>query len=470
MKVLFVYTNINGFHEDCYSIGLASIVAITKVSGHETRVVIVRGKKEYVKVLDALGQFKPRVVGFSSVSSQFHFVKEIACLIKQKCPNVISVCGGIHPTINNACILETRDLDGIFVGESDFAFIEFLQKINDGEDYHNTDNFAFRDRDEKVVVNPRKPLVENLDVLPYPDRKTYPFAETLRMSGSAPFFFARGCPYVCTYCSNHAIAKVYGFHSNPTRYRSPELSIREIEGVLKEFSIQSLLISDDIFGINKKWRTEFLNLYKERIKVRFNCLLRVNVIDEEFVRLLKEAGCYRVSIGIESGNDYIRNKIMKRNMTREQIVKAFALLQKHKIETNALNIIGTPEETEEMIWDTIKLNREIRPTYSGVNIFYPYKGTELGDRCFNTGLVDEERYESFSLERRESVLNYPLGFRKRLVYYRKNWDRLIYPGNMKRRILNWMRGTTIWKYLRIFKRSIMSQIVRGKKSLPGERL
>jgi radical SAM superfamily enzyme YgiQ (UPF0313 family) len=90
-----------------------------------------------------------------------------------------------------------------------------------------------------------------------------------------------------------------------------------------------------------------------------------------------------------------------------------------------LNIIGVPGETEDMIWDTIKLNRKIKPTSSGVNIFYPYKGTKLGDDCFKNKMVNEKLYSSFSNERRSSVLEFSEEHKKMLTYFRDNWDSLV---------------------------------------------
>ena len=184
------------------------------------------------------------------------------------------------------------------------------------------------------------------------------------------------------------------------------------------------------------------------------CLLRANVMDEKFVRLLKAAGCYRISIGVESGNDHIRNDVMNRKMSREQIVNAFALAHARGIETMAINMMGLPGETDEMIWDTIRLNRQIKPTFSGVNIFYPYRGTKLGDRCFDEGLVDERRYRNFSNERRESVLNFPEAHRRKLTNYHRHWESLVYPWSVKRRIRRMLQGTIIWRGLRAVKRRV----------------
>ncbi|MFH1995925.1 MAG: radical SAM protein, partial [Candidatus Omnitrophota bacterium] len=205
----------------------------------------------------------------------------------------------------------------------------------------------------------------------------------------------------------------------------------------------------------RKWRKEFCQRYKKDIGLPFGCLLRANVVDEEFIRLLKAAGCYRIEIGIESGNDYIRNDVMRRGMSNEQVIRAFALARSAGIETNAINIIGTPGEDEEMIWDTIRLNRLVRPTTSSVNIFYPYRGTKLGDDCFEKGLVDKNLYGDFSNERRETVLNYPDAYKKKLLHYSRNWEALVYPFDLKRRGLRFVRRSFIGKYLRTIKRSIL---------------
>ncbi|MFA6609422.1 MAG: radical SAM protein, partial [Candidatus Omnitrophota bacterium] len=380
MRALFVYTNIKGFHDDCFAFGLASIVSIARKNGHEAKVTIVRKKEEYSRVLDDIKEFNPKLVGFTAVSSQFGAVKDIASNIKDMSPGIITICGGVHPTINPQCLLESKALDGIFIGESEHSFIEFLDKIDNGRPYQDTDNFAYV-KDGKVVANRLKPLINNLDDLPPPDREVYPFEDTLKISGYAPFFFSRGCPFLCSYCSNHTLAKCYGLPKNFPRQKSAELSIREIEDTVKRFNVKTVWLLDDIFGMNKKWRQEFCEKYKKRVGIKFICQLRVTVIDDEFIKLLKDTGCYRIQIGVESGNEYIRNEVMNRRMSQKQIIDAAKIIKKYGIQMNTLNIIGVPGETEEMLWDTIKLNRKIAPTSSGVNVFYPYRGTKLGDYC-----------------------------------------------------------------------------------------
>ncbi len=120
---------------------------------------------------------------------------------------------------------------------------------------------------------------------------------------------------------------------------------------------------------------------------KFMILIRVEMANDNFLCMLKDAGCFRIFFGIESGNEKIRNELMGRKMSNEKIINVFDLCHKYGLETLTANVIGVPGESEEMIMDTIKLNRRLRPTISGVNIFYPYKGTVLGDKCFKERVV-----------------------------------------------------------------------------------
>lgn len=316
------------------------------------------------------------------------------------------------------------------MGDSEYAFTEFLEKIQKNESWESCENVAYV-KDGKLIKNPMKPLLqeEDLNKLPHPDRETYPFIKVMETVGHAPFHFTRGCPFTCSYCANIGLAKVFGLKRYNIRSASPEHCIQELEQTIKNNpeigKTYSIYIMDDIFGLNKKWRREFLELYRERVKIPFACLLRADVVNEDFMQDLKRSYCYKIQFGLESGSDYIRNVVMDRKMPDSTIVHAFELANKYQIQTTALNVIGVPGETEEMLWETIKLNRKVKPTDSGVNIFYPYKGTPLGDKCFKENLVNLEKYHDFSNERRQSVLDYDKEWLDKLIYYRENWEKLI---------------------------------------------
>ena len=429
MKILFVYTNINGFHADSYGVGLAHIMSVTRDAGHEIKLISIFEKEDYYVFEDTIKEFNPKVIGFTTVSSQWSFAVELAGLAKNINSMIYTVTGGVHPTLHPECVLETNKMDAIFMGEAEHAFTEFLNKIDNNQSWESCENIAY-EMNGKLIKNPMKPLLgnEELEVLPHPDRDTYSFLKVMQKTGFAPFHFTRGCPFTCTYCSNIGLAKVYGLNRYNIRSPSPERCIQELEETIEKYpQIKTkyiVTITDDIFGLNKKWRREFLALYRERIKLPFICLLRCDVVNEDFMQDLKRSYCYKISFGLESGSEYIRNTVMDRKMPDSTIIHAFELAHKYKIKTNALNVIGVPGETEEMLWDTIRLNKKVKPTTSGCNIFYPYQGTPLGDKCFDEKLVNLEKFHDFSNERRQSVLDYDKEWLDKLIYYHENWDRL----------------------------------------------
>ena len=162
LKILFIYTNINGIHEETYSFGLASIVSIAKLHRYQTEVAIVKKIGDYQNLLQKVQDFGPKVIAITSVSSQFKFVKDIASVIKKKAPGTIIVCGGVHPTLFPYCLKETDSFDGIFRGESEYSFIEFLKKVENDQDYRGIENFCYK-KDNKIVINSLKPFIGNLD-------------------------------------------------------------------------------------------------------------------------------------------------------------------------------------------------------------------------------------------------------------------------------------------------------------------
>ena len=433
MKILFVYTNINGQHADSFADGISMIMAVTKKAGYDIKQVQIFEKSEYEMFKDEVKSYKPDVIGFTAVSSQFSFVAELCDLAKDISPKIVTVCGGIHPTLYPECLKEAKNLDTIFRGDSEVPFLNFLQSIKNNQSWEDNESIAYLRKDGTVKRNKlaELPTPEDLDKMPFPDRETFSYDKILKKVGIASFHFTRGCPFVCTYCSNIGIAKVYGQSRYNIRQASPEHSIREIEDVvLKNPDVGKKYIiyfTDDIFGLNKKWRREFLAMYRERIKIPFVCLLRCDVVNEDFMKDLARSHCMKIQFGVESGDDYVRNEIMKRSMERSTIVEAFKLAKKYNVKTNAINIIGVPGETKEMLMNTVKLNREINPTTSNVNIFYPYKGTPLGDKAFVDGIVNIEAYKDFSNERRSSVMAYSDEWLNTLKYFKDNWTKEVYP-------------------------------------------
>ena len=145
MKVLFVYTNVNGLHADSFADGIAIMMAVTKKAGHDIRHSQIFTKEDYSLIERDVKEFKPDVVGFTAVSSQYSAVTTLAEMVKKISPKTINVCGGVHPTLYPQCVLENKSMDAVFIGDAEYPFLEFLEKVKNNQSWWDCDNIAYND-------------------------------------------------------------------------------------------------------------------------------------------------------------------------------------------------------------------------------------------------------------------------------------------------------------------------------------
>jgi anaerobic magnesium-protoporphyrin IX monomethyl ester cyclase len=276
---------------------------------------------------------------------------------------------------------EEDGVDGICRGEGEGAMVDLVNALADGgpDAALSVDNWSFR-RNGDVFANPVRPYAEDLDSLPFPDRAlVYERDPIAARSKIKHFLTGRGCPYNCTYCFNHALSEIYRGKGRRFRQRSVDHVIEEIHWVRDHYPLGFVVFVDDTFVLSQEWLSEFAEKYPRQIGLPFFCNTRANLVTEEQVQLLKEAGCHTVSMGIETASDRIRNDLLKRRMSREQILEASRLIHKGDLHLTTTNMIGLPTSTLEDDLDTLDLNVQARPSYAHVFIFQPYPRTELGE-------------------------------------------------------------------------------------------
>lgn len=238
-----------------------------------------------------------------------------------------------------------------------------------------------------MYKNELRPLICDLDDLPFPDRTYYSNYSSLAKREMGYFISGRGCPYQCTFCSNHSLKRIYLGKGAYVRRRSPENVIDELKEVRNQWGIKRVTFHDDTFILDKAWLERFLTIYEKEIKLPFSCNLRADLTDEEIIIMLNRAGCQTAAFGIESGNDFIRNTVLAKDISREDIVKTANLLKKYKIKFRTYNTLGLPNETLEDAYKTIELNRRIKTDFAWCSLFTPYPMTELGEKAKRDGLV-----------------------------------------------------------------------------------
>lgn len=301
-------------------------------------------------------EWQPDFIGCGVMTGSQNDYLNYFRMLKEKM-NFISVFGGPHPTYFPK-IIEENCVDYVCRGEGERAILKILQKPK-----------------EKIIL---EPLIEDLDKIPFPDRELLYQDKKHRNNPIKHFIASRGCPYNCPYCYNNTNMKLYQ-GQKWTRFRSSENVIREVKEVINKYPTKFVYFQDDTFIMNKEWILKFCKLYQKEVKMPFHCIVRLDLLDEELALNLSQAGCICVRCAVESGNDYIRQNILKRGMTKEQIKKGTELLRKYGIAFVLQNILGLPQGGLKEDLETLDLNIACKPTLGWSSIFQPYPGTELGD-------------------------------------------------------------------------------------------
>lgn len=387
MKVLFFLRELQFFER----MGIMSLSAVLKKEDHQVNLLKTQGLN-FNQIMKKIKEYSPDVFAFSMMTGEHNYYLDLNKRLKKKF-KAFSIFGGPHPTFFPEMIKKTG-VDAVCIGEGEGAMIEFLEKLEKGRSINRIRNLWLK-KGNKVIKNPLRPLIEDLDNLPFPDREIlYENDSELREYKSKLFFSGRGCPYQCTYCFNHKYNEIYKNKGKVVRFRSVDNFIAEILAVKKRYPFEFAEITDDTFLLKpQKWLEEFA-IKMRKTKIRFWCNIRINLVNEQVVRLLKKAGCHAVWFGIECGNEEIRNQMLKRFMTDEQILRTFRLLKKYDIVCTTQNLIGLPVENPLKIdLQTLDLNIKCRPDFAWSSILYPYPGTSINKYAVKNGYFRKKNWD-----------------------------------------------------------------------------
>ncbi len=385
MKILFIYPDfaaqpdphqLQGY----YSEGLASISAYLQAGGHETSLYHILYPPSQSEFTDNIRKHEPDLIAVAARTSNFPYVKDFLSWCKPAV-NVPVLAGGYHATIDPDETIACDGVDYVCLGEGEGAMLDLANALADGKPVDDIKNLWVNMPDGEVKKNPVRPLIEDLDSIPLPDFALFDYDKLeYSLIETAPAILSRGCPFFCTYCCNHHFRALYPNKKHYVRFHAPEVAVAYLKKDLESFP-QAKYISffDDILPLRRKWFFKFVELYKQEIGLPFACNAFASMITDEIAKALKDAGCYRIHFGVESGNFDMRKDVLKRRMTNEQIIRGFDNCRKYGIATLAYNMVGLPFENRRKALDTIKLNARIRPNRVLAAIFYPYPHTEAYD-------------------------------------------------------------------------------------------
>ncbi len=352
------------------------------------------------QLLSAIDDYRPNIIGLGcTFSGAFQNLKIIANNIKKNFPEIPIVIGGMHPTVFSKDILEKYNcIDYVIIGEGEFTFLELITSlVNDNNDFELIDGIAFRKKG-RVILNPKTKFIDNLDELPSIDYSILDMGAYKNMDTSGwyspkgiavgqPFtvISSRSCPQRCTFCSMWLV------HGLRFRHRSSGNVLEEMEKLYNDYNVRYFEFMDDNVTFDKRRIIEICEgIVKRKMEIQFDAPngIAINRLDKDVVSALVNAGMVRINIAIESGSEYIRNKVMKKNLPTAKIYEACEACIEHKhLFLTAYFIIGMPEETRETLEETYNMMTTLPLDNFSSNFATPYPGTELFDYCKSHNLL-----------------------------------------------------------------------------------
>lgn len=304
---------------------------------------------------------KPDLVGFSVFTANYQWALKMARRVKARL-DVPVIFGGIHPTCLPEMVIKEKEVDIVCIGEGEYPLLELLESMKKGKINYRIKNLWFK-RGARLIKNPVRSLINNLDSFPYPDKSLFDKEVPIKYCYLA--VTAKGCPYNCSYCSQNFLKRFEKKHGPVYRERSVDNVIGELKLMKKKYNYDWVDLKNNIISANKEWTLDFLKRYKEEIRVPIRVFAHPLTMDEDIARALKAANCWRVQIGIQSMNEEIRRRYLFRFETNEDIKKAFQAMDKYNLHYSIDHIFGLPGETEQ---DLIEACREYSRCTSCVRI------------------------------------------------------------------------------------------------------
>ncbi len=360
-----------------------------------------------------LKRVRPNIVALSAKTGGYPTTLRYARMAKRLLPNVITIVGGPHTTFDQS-LIEYDEVDIVIAGEADDAWVEVLNRLQSGksiDDVHNVFTKSnWKSRFKNATPTDRYQhlanRLEDLDKLPFLDREiVYSRVPHIARFPMRSYMTSRGCPYQCTYCFEPKYNEMYRGKGHPYQRYSPERVVEELRYMIERYPTQFIKFYDDIFWIHRTlaeepWLERFAKLYEKEIKLPFFLLTRCNILTEDHLKILKPAGLHSLTMSIEAGNDYVRNEVIKRHMSREDILRAFNLCYDYGVKTFANSILAIPVVPEELKRmgksnidldiESLDINVKSKVTFGEFTIIHPYAGCHFSEYVEDHGWFSQK--------------------------------------------------------------------------------
>jgi len=344
------------------SLGFANLMGVLKANDYDFKLFVISEEKDLIK---SLKDYKPDLICLTACTGPHPMSFKIAQFIKKNMKSII-LLGGPHPTIFPEECIKEDCIDMICRGEGEDAFLELVQSLEQKKDYTKIQNLWIK-KEGKVYRNEIRPLRQDLDSLPFPDKSEYFKYEIIRDLPLKRFITGYGCPYACSFCHNPIFVQLY--KGKYMRKKSVEKVINEIEMIRRVCPPFRIHFHDDHFNFNKEWLKEFCKRFREQVWLPWSCTVRVDILDEKTVEMMADAGCVGITTGLETHDEGYRNKILNKFLKNKDFEKAGELCKIYGIRHTTSIMLNLPGEDTEDIIKTIKFCRKIGISHIRASVY-----------------------------------------------------------------------------------------------------
>lgn len=375
-------------------LGLASLVSVLRKKEFKVELLDLQAvKMETEEIERYLLVRKPAYVGLSAMTTTYPSAVKMARMVKKTLPSCRIVIGGVHPTVMPKEVLEEGCFDSLIRGEGE----ESLPVLLRGDSQQEIPGVGFKNNANHHIPD-IAPLIKDVDSIPMPDYNSFPVEEYakynqwLRSLKSISMLISRGCPFDCSFCAvNQTMGRGY-------RIRNPRLVVSEMKKLKENYGLEGIWFKDSIFNLNGKWVDTFCEeIIKTGLDMKWQINTHVDLVDENQVARMAEAGLIQIDLGIESGSPSTLKKL-KKEIGVDRIKSAVKTVKRYA-KVAGFFMIGVPGETEEDIEKTFNLARELKLDKTSWSIFTPLPGSNLHDELKKAGSLPERmegRYLHFT--------------------------------------------------------------------------
>jgi radical SAM superfamily enzyme YgiQ (UPF0313 family) len=381
-------------HPAFIPLGLGYLGAVAEREGHEVTVIDCQAERlTYDAFRARISQGSPDVIGVTATTLLYKSAMKLIDIAKEAQPQAVTILGGSHGTFwDENALKEYPSLDMVVRREGEITFIELLKKLKAGGSLNEVLGVTFRAKDGKIVRTPDRPFIEDLDALPFPAHDLLPL-DSLKHMGKVlfPLITSRGCVYWCDFCST---VRMFG---RGYRWRSPKNVVDEMQLLHDKYGVTQVTFYDDAFTVNRERVFKICEqLHARKLEMTWDCGTRVDMVDREMLKAMRDAGCIAVWLGVESGSEAILGK-MNKKIKLDQSRLAYKIAQDVGLMTIANVVLGFPGETEQTAWETIRFVKELNPDHVGFYVATPYPGTPMYDQVKEKGwlkVTDFDKYDT----------------------------------------------------------------------------